>query len=152
MPQPTGLDILRTLRGEQETKHTPVMVISNSSMQRVVDEVTALGADYIVKADLSLRDLAGRVERRLLKVEKPAPAAPAPASEAPAAAAPEVKPDPLAAAVRERRNPPPRSAVEQTHECAGCGWAISTTQKFCPKCGRPLGDAFGGRTWTANLR
>ncbi len=88
MPQPTGLEILRTLRGELATKTTPVMVISNSSMQRVVDEVTGLGADYIVKADLSLKDLAGRVEKKLATAP---PAAPAPAAPA---GAPTVRPAP----------------------------------------------------------
>jgi CheY-like chemotaxis protein len=79
MPQPTGLEILRTLRGEPATKTTPVMVISNSSMQRVVDEVTGLGADYIVKADLSLKDLAGRVEKKLAAAGPAAPGPVAPA-------------------------------------------------------------------------
>jgi CheY-like chemotaxis protein len=88
MPQPTGLEILRTLRGEAATKTTPVMVISNSSMQRVVDEVTGLGADYIVKADLSLKDLAGRVEKKLATA---LPAAPAPAAPA---VGPSVRPAP----------------------------------------------------------
>jgi CheY-like chemotaxis protein len=98
MPQPTGLEILRTLRGEAPTKTTPVMVISNSSMQRVVDEVTALGADYIVKADLSLKELAGRVEKRLAVATPQAPAA---ASAAPPG------PRPLAVApVRQPVRPP----------------------------------------------
>lgn len=98
MPQPTGLEILRTLRSEHPTKTTPVMVISNSSMQRIVDEVEGLGAEYIVKADLSLRDLAGRVERRLATAVPAEPPAPPPA---PVPAAPPAPP-PAAAAVTAR--------------------------------------------------
>jgi CheY-like chemotaxis protein len=169
MPQPTGLEILRTLRGEPATKTTPVMVISNSSMQRVVDEVTGLGAEYIVKSNLSLKELAGRVERRLPAptpaapapaapaASSPAPAAPAASSPAPAApAAPAAPKEPsfaaAAVAARERRPAPPRPTVEETHECAGCGSKILTSAQFCPKCGRQLGDAFGGRRWKADTR
>jgi CheY-like chemotaxis protein len=104
MPQPTGLEILRTLRGEPATKKTPVMVISNSSMQRVVDEVGGLGADYIVKADLSLKELAGRVERR---IAASAPAAPAPAP-APAAPAPAPAAKAPAPAAKAPSPPPPK--------------------------------------------
>ena len=167
MPQPTGLEILRTLRGEAATRTTPVLVISNSSMQRVVDEVTGLGAEYIVKADLSLKELAGRVERKLAAAG-PAPATPAspPASvAAPAAApAPVATPAPpaprptsvAAAAVQSRPAPPPKApmpgTIEDTHECAGCGAMIGTSYAFCPKCGRQLGDARGGRGWRADTR
>ena len=185
MPQPTGLEILRTLRGEATTKTTPVMVISNSSMQRVVDEVTGLGAEYIVKADLSLKELAGRVERRLpaapagsapapaasapgapkaapaAAAPKPAaPAAPAPAAPAPAAppaGAADGTPAHIAASVsaaagRERRSPPPRPNVEETHECAACGAMNLTSAQFCSKCGRQLAEAYGGRRWKADAR
>ena len=174
MPQPTGLEILRTLRGEAATKNTPVMVISNSSMQRVVDEVTSLGADYIVKADLSLKELAGRVEKRLAAVPPPAPAAspagvrplavqpvrvparpPAPAPAAPPATpaepAPvaETAPAPAPANDKEPRILPERKPVldHETVECAGCGSIIGINVRFCPKCGRQLLGATGGRSW-----
>ena len=128
MPFPTGLDILRAMRADAATTATPVMVISNSSMQRVVDEVNTLGAEYIVKADLSLRQLAGRVEKCLAKpaaVPAAPPAAPEP-EKAPA------KPDetPAAAPVPYRPADP--------NECASCGSEISPGQKFCPRCGAPL--------------
>ena len=161
MPQPTGLEILRTLRGEAATRTTPVLVISNSSMQRVVDEVTGLGAEYIVKADLSLKELAGRVERKLAAA---GPAAAAPASPPAPAPAPVVAPAPppaprppsLAASAVQGRPAPPKppkpETIDDTHECAGCGAMIGTSYAFCPKCGRPLGDARGGRGWRADTR
>jgi CheY-like chemotaxis protein len=177
MPQPTGLEILRTLRGEAPTKTTPVMVISNSSMQRVVDEVTALGADYIVKADLSLKELAGRVEKRLA-VATPQAAAPAPPLPAgprplpvapvrqpvrpPAPGAPSTPAAPPAPAPAEAATPAPPPVKEkeprilpdprpvqdhETVECAGCGKMVGINFAFCPKCGRQLSGAKGGRSW-----
>jgi CheY-like chemotaxis protein len=155
MPQPTGLEILRTLRAETATRTTPIMVISNSSMQRVVDEVTGLGAEYIVKADLSLKELAGRVERKLAASAPPPPSV---ASTAAAPAAPEVKPAsppapgparPAAPAVASK--PLPGEETE-TFECAACGAEIGIHAAFCPKCGRPLAEARGGRGWRAETR
>jgi CheY-like chemotaxis protein len=173
MPQPTGLEILRTLRSEPATKTTPVMVISNSSMQRVVDEVTGLGADYIVKADLTLKELAGRVEKRLTSAPpapagpppapprpsaatparpsaSPAPASPAPAPSAPAAPVAETAPP----KEREPRIPPePRPATStEKVECAACGSMIGISFTFCPKCGRQLDVKTGGRSWRPTSR
>ena len=160
MPQPTGLEILRTLRSENATRATPIMVISNSSMQRVVDEVTGLGAEYIVKADLSLKELAGRVERKLAASAPPA-AAPPPhvASTAAATAAPEAKPAAAPPAPAQSRPVAPPVASKplpgeetETFECAGCGGMIGTRAAFCPKCGRPLAEARGVRGWRADTR
>lgn len=160
MPQPTGLEILRTLRSENATKTTPIMVISNSSMQRVVDEVTGLGAEYIVKADLSLKELAGRVERKLASAAPQTPPPAAPTAAAPAA--PEAKPaTPPPAPAQTRPAPPPAPVVAskplpgeetETFECAGCGSMIGIRAAFCPKCGRPLAEARGGRGWRAETR
>jgi CheY-like chemotaxis protein len=171
MPQPTGLEILRTLRGEPATKTTPVMVISNSSMQRVVDEVSGLGADYIVKADLSLKELAGRVEKRLAAAPPGASSpAPAPAAQAPrpvpapparpAAPAAPVAPAPVAETATPAPAPEPAKEKEprilpdpkpvtdvETVECAGCGSTIGINFTFCPKCGRQLDGKKGGRSW-----
>jgi ribosomal protein L12E/L44/L45/RPP1/RPP2 len=128
------------------------MVISNSSMQRVVDEVAGLGADYIVKADLSLKALAGRVERRLAaRPAAPAaaaPAAPANASaNAPAAETAEVK-------EKEKRILPTPKPVtdDETVECAGCGSVIGIKHTFCPKCGRQLDGLKVGRSYRPTAR
>ena len=119
MPQSNGLEVLRTLRAEEATRSIPVLVVSNSSMQRIVDEVESLGAEYLVKASLSLRELADRVERQLAK-EPPAPEPPPPAPSKPVAVAEE----------------PPEDDLEI--DCAGCGFSIGTRFAFCPKCGRRL--------------
>lgn len=164
MPQPTGLEILRTLRSELATKSTPVMVISNSSMQRVVDEVTGLGADYIVKADLTLKELAGRVEKRLATAPPSAPAPPAgPARpsaagpvrpSAPAAPAPAPPAAELTAPPKEPRiSAEPRPAAETEEvECAACGSMIGINFTFCPKCGRQLDVKTRGRSWRPTSR
>jgi DNA-binding response OmpR family regulator len=144
MPQPTGLEILRTIRAEPATRTTPVMVISNSSMQRVVDEVSGLGADYIVKADLSLKELAGRVERRLAASRPAAPKAAAPAAPATAPAA-----ETAEAKEKEKRILPAPKPVtdDEKVECAACGAVIGNNSTFCPKCGRQLEGPKGGRSW-----
>jgi hypothetical protein len=146
-------------------------------MQRVVDEVTALGADYIVKADLSLKELAGRVEKRLAVATPPAPA-PVPAAppgprplavapvrqpvRPPAPGAPTAPPEPPAPAPVDAAAPAPPAVKEkeprilpeprpvkdsETVECAACGSTIGINFTFCPKCGRPLSGPKGGRSW-----
>ena len=64
MPKLSGLDVLRTLKAEPATRGIPVLVLSNSSRQQDVDEITRLGVvGYLVKADLSLQALGERVAR-----------------------------------------------------------------------------------------
>jgi DNA-binding response OmpR family regulator len=167
MPAPTGLDVLRALRAEEPTRATPVLVVSNSSMQRVVEQVEGLGGEYIVKAELSLRELADRVARRLAEAppgpERPAPpaAAPTPAPVVARAVAPRdvAARDFAAAAVAARaaraaaartgtaKSSVPASApdgaedapvIELETNCAGCGLRITTRFAFCPQCGRKL--------------
>ena len=122
MPQSNGLEVLRTLRAEEATRSIPVLVVSNSSMQRIVEEVESFGAEYIVKANLSLRQLADRVERRLT-MEPPTPA-------------PVETVMPAAKAVGTVAEEPSEDDLEMA--CAGCGVSIGTRFAFCPKCGRRL--------------
>jgi CheY-like chemotaxis protein len=62
MPRMSGLELLRTLRGDPATRDARVVVLSNSSSARDLMEIAALGVDgYLVKANLSLRDLAEHV-------------------------------------------------------------------------------------------
>lgn len=50
MPKLSGLEVLAALRAEEATRAVPVLVLSNSSLERTVAEVRRLGAEYIVKA------------------------------------------------------------------------------------------------------
>lgn len=61
MPRMSGLEVLAALRADEATRDLRVLILSNSSVERVVAEVRALGADYLVKANLSLRELVNRV-------------------------------------------------------------------------------------------
>jgi DNA-binding response OmpR family regulator len=66
LPKLSGLDVLRALRSQEETCTVPVLVLSNSSNERDVEEVRALGvAGYLVKANLSLKELSDHVTRLL---------------------------------------------------------------------------------------
>jgi CheY-like chemotaxis protein len=160
MPRPTGLDVLRTLKRDEETRRIPVIVVSNSSMQRIVEEVQGFGDEYIVKANMSLRELGDRVARRLAKAAAtpPAPTPDEPPSVPPLppelAALIPLEPTPEAApeaplpidaepTVDER---PPRDAVTN---CVGCGFSILTRFGFCPRCGRKLATP---RSWGALIR
>ncbi len=62
MPKLTGIEVLRALKGGEGTRSIPVLVLSNSSSAHDLAEVTALGiVGYLVKANLSLRELGDRV-------------------------------------------------------------------------------------------
>ncbi len=62
MPRMTGLDVLRALKTDPQMREIPVLVLSNSSREQDVQEVTRLGVvAYLVKANLSLQELGERV-------------------------------------------------------------------------------------------
>jgi DNA-binding response OmpR family regulator len=66
LPKLSGLEVLRSLRGEAATRDLPVLILSNSSREQDVSEITRLGvAGYLVKADLSLKALGERVAQIL---------------------------------------------------------------------------------------
>ena len=66
MPKLPGVEVLRALKADPDTKSIPVLILSNSSRQQDVSEVIDLGAvDYWVKANLSLKELGERVARLL---------------------------------------------------------------------------------------
>lgn len=66
MPKIAGIEVLRVLKAEEETRAIPVLVLSNSSRENDVQEVKHLGSvGYLVKADLSLQELGDRVAQLL---------------------------------------------------------------------------------------
>jgi len=66
LPKLSGLEVLRSLRSDAATRELPVLILSNSSREQDVSEITRLGvAGYLVKADLSLKALGDRVARIL---------------------------------------------------------------------------------------
>lgn len=66
MPKLSGLDVLRVLRGDEATRALPIVILSNSSREQDVQEVTKLGiSGYFVKSNLSLQELGDRIDRIL---------------------------------------------------------------------------------------
>ncbi len=66
LPKLSGLEVLRSLRSDAATRDLPVLILSNSSREQDVSEITRLGVEgYLVKADLSLKALGDRVARIL---------------------------------------------------------------------------------------
>jgi two-component system phosphate regulon response regulator PhoB len=66
MPKLSGLEVLRALRGDAETRNVPVLILSNSSREQDIAEVTTLGVSgYFVKSNLSLQELGDLVGRLL---------------------------------------------------------------------------------------
>jgi two-component system alkaline phosphatase synthesis response regulator PhoP len=66
MPKMDGLDVLRALKQDPTTRSMPVAILTNAS--REVERRTAaeLGAvDFLIKADLSLKVLADKVDSLL---------------------------------------------------------------------------------------
>lgn len=71
MPKMPGIEVLRALKADPETKAIPVVILSNSSRDEDKREAMQLGAvGYYVKANLSLKDLAAQVDR-LIKDHAP---------------------------------------------------------------------------------
>jgi CheY-like chemotaxis protein len=68
MPRLSGLETLEALKKDEQTHGIPVVILSNSSIDADVQKAQALGAaGYLVKAALSLQQLADRVVSYLEK-------------------------------------------------------------------------------------
>jgi CheY-like chemotaxis protein len=63
MPKLQGFELLRQLKDDGPTRRIPVIVVSNLSQETDVKQAEELGAvAYLVKANLSLDEMARRVE------------------------------------------------------------------------------------------
>jgi CheY-like chemotaxis protein len=68
MPRMHGSEVLRTLKSDPATAGIPVIVLSNQGQESDREQAFRAGAvDYLVKANLSLRDLSAAVARVLTK-------------------------------------------------------------------------------------
>lgn len=62
MPKMTGIEVLRALKADPATRDIPVLILSNSSRELEMQNAQSLGVvDYLIKANLSLQELADRV-------------------------------------------------------------------------------------------
>jgi CheY-like chemotaxis protein len=66
MPRMHGSEVLRILKSDPATADIPVIVLSNQGQASDHQQAFGAGAvDYLVKANLSLKDLSAAVERAL---------------------------------------------------------------------------------------
>ncbi len=66
LPKMPGIDVLRALKERTETSHIPVVILSNSSGEQQLATAKELGAvDFIVKSNISLKELGDRVDALL---------------------------------------------------------------------------------------
>jgi len=71
MPLMPGVELLRSLKADAATRDIPVLVLSNSSREDDKREALALGATgYLVKANVSLKELGDQVERLIGKARE----------------------------------------------------------------------------------
>lgn len=63
MPLKNGFEVLKEMMADDELKNITVIVASNLGQRTDIDEATRLGAkDYIVKSNVSLRELVEKVK------------------------------------------------------------------------------------------
>jgi DNA-binding response OmpR family regulator len=71
MPKIQGFEVLRCLKASPLTSDIPVIILSNLGQEKDALQAMEGGAiDFIVKANISLKDLAGRVTKALEGVAK----------------------------------------------------------------------------------
>jgi DNA-binding response OmpR family regulator len=71
MPKLSGMETLAELKKIEQTRHIPVVILSNSSMETTMQKATDMGAmGYLVKASLSLQQLGDQVMAFLEQIDK----------------------------------------------------------------------------------
>lgn len=64
LPIKNGFEVLRTLRANEATKDTPVVILTNFEQETSIEEGMKMGAkDYIVKANIDIKDVPGVVAK-----------------------------------------------------------------------------------------
>ena len=63
MPDMSGIDVLKTLKANEETKNIPVAMLTNFGHDEMIKEALNLGAnDYILKYQVAPNDLVAKVK------------------------------------------------------------------------------------------
>lgn len=67
MPKMNGVEVLKALKGDEETKLIPVIILTNlGDKSEDVENAKKLGAlDYLVKSQITLKDLSERVKKAI---------------------------------------------------------------------------------------
>ena len=68
MPKMNGFEVLKILKEDDETKHIPVIILTNLESSGDVEKALSLGAKtYLVKTNYELEDIIKRVKDALKK-------------------------------------------------------------------------------------
>ena len=66
LPIKSGFEVLKIVRANEDTKNISVVILTNFEQETSVDEGMRLGAkDYIVKANIDIKDIPGIVKKYL---------------------------------------------------------------------------------------
>jgi len=66
LPDIDGFDVLETIKHDERTKKTPVIILSNLGQAEDQQQGKTLGAnDYLVKSDLSLDEVVAKIRKYL---------------------------------------------------------------------------------------
>ena len=65
LPRMLGLDVLKSLKKDSETKWIPVIVLTNREDLEMIEQAMTLGASsYLIKANYSLEELLKKIEQK----------------------------------------------------------------------------------------
>ncbi|MGY4711703.1 response regulator [Mycolicibacterium sp. CBM1] len=66
MPKRSGIEILREMRADPQTRDIPVIVASNLGQRDIVNEALTLGAkDYFIKSETKISDILAAAKKYL---------------------------------------------------------------------------------------
>ncbi len=68
-----GLQILKTIKKDQQLKKTPVIVLTNTGPQRKQEFISEGASEYMVKGDILLEDLQKKVIKYAESIPDPQP-------------------------------------------------------------------------------
>jgi len=64
LPIKNGFEVLRSLRANETTRDVPVVILTNFEQETSIEEGMKMGAkDYIVKANIDIKDVPGVVAK-----------------------------------------------------------------------------------------
>ena len=66
LPKIPGLEVLKKIKEDEETKKIPVIILTNVESLNEVEKAISLGAtDYLVKAEYSLEEIFKKIKKAL---------------------------------------------------------------------------------------
>ncbi len=68
LPRQTGIDLLRSMRGDPNMQNMPFVLVTNSLDRRSLDEARKIGASYILTKPLSVEAVTDGLKRALAEI------------------------------------------------------------------------------------